>query len=82
MIGRATLSDFERRDQKVQREIALDLVNYTHIDLTIPAQREVANNVRSKFDLPPLSDLRPAFLIEGGVQSDLIREKQQVEGEE
>jgi hypothetical protein len=46
-------------DADIQREIARHLSpNYVRIDLTIPAQRMVANSVRQSFGLPGLPELQ------------------------
>lgn len=44
-------------DKIAQRTIAQRLINYNHIDLSIPAQREEANRVREGLGLPHLSEL-------------------------
>lgn len=44
-------------DSLVQRTIAEELRHYKSIDLTIPAQRATADEVRARLGLPPLSPL-------------------------
>jgi len=46
-------------DSVVQRAISAQLSNYCEIDLSIPAQRQVADRVRAEvFGLPPLLGTR------------------------
>lgn len=44
-------------DSTIQKAIAERLWVYADVDLKIPAQRRIANQVRASFDLPPLTEL-------------------------
>lgn len=54
IVNEADLS-LAQRDTAMQQRVAESLAVYAHIDLTIPAQRDVANVVRAEFGLPRLS---------------------------
>lgn len=47
-------------DSDVQKAIAQRLREYRQINLTVPAQRDEADEVRAEFGLPPLAALHEA----------------------
>ena len=57
MTNQELTTDPKLTDSFVQRKIAEGLQLYASIDLTIPAQRATADEVRASFGLPPLSPL-------------------------
>ncbi|MDB5182679.1 MAG: hypothetical protein JWO47_463 [Candidatus Saccharibacteria bacterium] len=63
-------------DSMVQREIADALSVLSYIDLTIPAQRQVANRVRDEFDLPPLASLLGVASIDKAESVEIIMMKE------
>jgi hypothetical protein len=46
-----------RRESNLQREIANELRLFQRIDLSIPAQRRVANRLRAEFGFPHLAEI-------------------------
>ena len=54
LVSEEVLEEVYLRDKQAQRAIADRLLAYSHIDLSIPAQRDIANKTRASLGLPPL----------------------------